>query len=436
MVDTATPRNRLRNQSLASNVNLWGDPFLNTNNNLLDQSLDGVETITATSSTYTLSSVNYATDEARQRIITVTGTPGTDVTIVAPDNQKWYYLINELPNNVGFRMSTGNTVTVGAGRASVIYSDGSNYDAFVPTDFQGRQIGNVGAATVSNSAATLQNRLDQFAAPTSSVSFGNQLITNLASPTTSGEAATRGYVLTRPLSDFQPPTTNLSIGSQKLTLVASATVSTDATNLGQVETLIANVGGNPGSVRVTGADTTANFLANKMTGSGISYTVVTPGGNETLRADLSFDDLNSKSAAAEADLIALADSAASFEAAHLTIANLRKTLEQDIPIDLGTVTSSANVDVLAGNVYTLTGTASTEITLTNIPSGRGWEVALVIASASSIADLDGLITNSVNWVLADSSTDVLFSAIDGITIGAELRLLMRSFGSSIYGYVI
>lgn len=51
------------------------------------------------------------------------------------------------------------------------------------------------AATISDLAATVQAyRLDQFAAPTVDVSFNGHKITNLAAPTLSTDAATKGYV--------------------------------------------------------------------------------------------------------------------------------------------------------------------------------------------------------------------------------------------------
>lgn len=51
------------------------------------------------------------------------------------------------------------------------------------------------ASTISNFATSVQAfRLDQFAAPTAVVSLNNQRITNLATPTSDTDAATKGYV--------------------------------------------------------------------------------------------------------------------------------------------------------------------------------------------------------------------------------------------------
>ena len=110
---------------------------------------------------------------------------------------------------------------------------------------------------------------------------------------------------------------------------------------------------------------------------------------------------------------------------------------QDVVNPLGLVSTSADIDVQSAAVVTLTAEATTELTLTNLPSGKAWEVSFVITDADAIADMDNLFTNPVAWPLADSSTSALFSGIDGITVGTELRLLIKSFGgATIYGYVV
>lgn len=59
---------------------------------------------------------------------------------------------------------------------------------------RGNHSGTQLASTISDFNAEVQtNRLDQMAAPTASVSMGNQKITNLANPTSSTDAATKGY---------------------------------------------------------------------------------------------------------------------------------------------------------------------------------------------------------------------------------------------------
>jgi len=72
--------------------------------------------------------------------------------------------------------------------------------------------GSIPAANVSGFDTQVRtNRLDQMAAPTASVSFNSQKITNLATPTVSTDAASKSYVdgYAAPLSTFNTDVTNL-----------------------------------------------------------------------------------------------------------------------------------------------------------------------------------------------------------------------------------
>ena len=88
------------------------------------------------------------------------------------------------------------------------------------------------------------------------------------------------------LNDFGAPTGSLSIGSQKLTNVASGTDATDGVNLGQVETLVAgqslfkgayDATNEPGSPNGSGASNIANsvgdFYAVTVGGSFFTFTL-------------------------------------------------------------------------------------------------------------------------------------------------------------------
>jgi microcystin-dependent protein len=70
------------------------------------------------------------------------------------------------------------------------------------------KITGVGAATVSTDAASLANRLDQFAAPTANISLNSQKITNLSNGGSSSDAAAFGQIPTTS-SGLLPPGTIL-----------------------------------------------------------------------------------------------------------------------------------------------------------------------------------------------------------------------------------
>jgi len=72
----------------------WGTS-VNTNMQLIDDSIAGVSSITFNgSNNYTLSNINYASDEARKIIIIANGSPGSFNQIVAPLVTKLYVVIN------------------------------------------------------------------------------------------------------------------------------------------------------------------------------------------------------------------------------------------------------------------------------------------------------------------------------------------------------
>jgi hypothetical protein len=118
--------------------------------------------------------------------------------------------------------------------------------------------GSIPAANVSGFDTQVRtNRLDQMAAPTASVSFGTQKITNLDTPAASADAATKGYVdgYAAPLSTFNTNVTNLiqtnsvywdsvndrytaqrSAVNKKITGVADPSNSNDAVNLNYFNT--------------------------------------------------------------------------------------------------------------------------------------------------------------------------------------------------------
>jgi hypothetical protein len=122
MADTPTTRNRLRKQEVGAKTNAWGgDLNEDGGSDRLDESLDGVTSFTLSGSK-TLTSVNYETDEARKRMINVTG--GTGGTVTIPALEKFYLVRNGASGTVAITNGS-NSVNVVSGEVCDVFTDGT-----------------------------------------------------------------------------------------------------------------------------------------------------------------------------------------------------------------------------------------------------------------------------------------------------------------------
>jgi len=245
MADTATTRNRFRKQSLGSNLNVWGDPYLNTNFDLIDDALDGQVTITLTSGTTTLTSVNYAADESRMRMLILAGTLSGNCTIIIPSVQKWYLVPNGATMGaftITIKTSGGVGASIPSGGSYIVSCDGTDTSIRRTLDFGSNELKNVGSATASTSAA------------------------NFAQVVTATE--------------------NRSMGGFRLTSVGTGTANADAVNKSQMDAAIAAAAlpASAGAVLVSLTDATPGYISTKIAlgSSSVLGTRANPGANEIL----------------------------------------------------------------------------------------------------------------------------------------------------------
>lgn len=125
MPSSATTSLRLEKQFTGENVNSWGER-LNTNFDLLDQAIAGLVTVALTGNV-TLSSTNYATDQARYGAIKFTGTGSYVVTI--PSVAKQYRIWNATTGSVTLTTGAGDSVVIAASDIVSVFCDGSNVKA-------------------------------------------------------------------------------------------------------------------------------------------------------------------------------------------------------------------------------------------------------------------------------------------------------------------
>lgn len=108
----------------------WGTTT-NTNLNLIEQAVAGVQTITMTNANYTLTNLNATSDEARNMVIVVSGSISSTYQVIAPLVAKTYIVTNSTVGgyNITFGGSGGTLVTIPNGYSTLVYCDGSNFYA-------------------------------------------------------------------------------------------------------------------------------------------------------------------------------------------------------------------------------------------------------------------------------------------------------------------
>lgn len=121
-----TPTTRLRARLIASGeeLNTWGSNLNDQVFSLLDEAIAGVEKITLTGN-LTLSSANYATDQARNAALIFQGSPASAVTVTIPSVEKTYTVINQTGQIVTLKAG-GVGAAVPVGDKAVVVCDGTD----------------------------------------------------------------------------------------------------------------------------------------------------------------------------------------------------------------------------------------------------------------------------------------------------------------------
>lgn len=106
----------------------WGNST-NTNWNLMEQAVTGVQSITMINADYTLSVVNGASDEARNAVLVVSGTNSAIRKIIAPLVPKVYMVYNNTSGGYAITIggSTGSVATIPSATTCFVYCDGTNF---------------------------------------------------------------------------------------------------------------------------------------------------------------------------------------------------------------------------------------------------------------------------------------------------------------------
>lgn len=162
MPSTASSSLRLQKMANGEKLNTWGDELNDTVFELIEDAIAGHQSLTITGDV-TLTSINYATDQARMAVLCLTGAPGAAFEVVIPSVTKWYWVKNE----------TSSNATVTAGGTGVVVYPGE----LVSVICDGTDCSKLNA-----------NRLQE------ALNAGGFVIENLAAPTENDHATNKSYV--------------------------------------------------------------------------------------------------------------------------------------------------------------------------------------------------------------------------------------------------
>lgn len=127
MASTYSTNLRIELMVDGENSNTWGGKT-NTSLNLLEQAVSGVASVAMTDADYTLTTSNAATDEARNAVITMTGTLTQARNVIVPSVDKVYIFKNSTTGGFSIivKTSAGTGVTVPNGETAQVYCDATN----------------------------------------------------------------------------------------------------------------------------------------------------------------------------------------------------------------------------------------------------------------------------------------------------------------------
>jgi hypothetical protein len=113
----------------------WGTVVNDEITALVEQAVAGGVSINVTAGNVTLTDTDGASNQARNAILLVTGTPGTSRNIVAPSSSKVYVVINGSDGAVVLKGSATTGVTIPAGTKTIAFWDGSDFVALSSSVF-------------------------------------------------------------------------------------------------------------------------------------------------------------------------------------------------------------------------------------------------------------------------------------------------------------
>lgn len=127
MASTYSTNLRLELIGTGDQQGAWGNTTNNNLGTLLEEAIGGYVAVDATAGNVTLTTVNGASDQSRNMVVNVTGTPGTTRNVICPAIRKIYIVKNSTDSNIVFKTASQSPgVTIPVGSTSLTYVNGTD----------------------------------------------------------------------------------------------------------------------------------------------------------------------------------------------------------------------------------------------------------------------------------------------------------------------
>lgn len=179
MASSASTILRLELQANGEGTGLWGAKT-NTNLGMIESAIGGTTPVDTTGGDTTLTNVDYTDDEAKKRVLYVTGTLSSNATIIIPNASKTYIVFNATEGEftLSVKTASGDGIEVDQGTVAELYCDGDDtvlyatpmtvFGTGAPATASGAAasavsvtpVGNLGSANVQAGLSELQDDID------------------------------------------------------------------------------------------------------------------------------------------------------------------------------------------------------------------------------------------------------------------------------------
>lgn len=140
MVDTYTTSLRIIQMPTGSNDGTWGVKA-DAAFAMLEQAIAGAINIDVTGANHVLTTGNNVSDEARNKTISFSGTPGATRTITFPDVPKLTLVINSTDSALILTSGAGDSAALLPDQIAFVQTDGAtNTTAFIIQDVTGHGV--------------------------------------------------------------------------------------------------------------------------------------------------------------------------------------------------------------------------------------------------------------------------------------------------------